>query len=40
MATYRHWITHPEADLLTGLDEAFRLLAAGFEERLLRAGSA
>jgi TetR/AcrR family transcriptional regulator, regulator of mycofactocin system len=40
MATYRHWITHPEADLLTGLDEAFRLLAAGFEERLLRAGAA
>jgi TetR/AcrR family transcriptional regulator, regulator of mycofactocin system len=40
MATYRHWITHPEADLLMGLDEAFRLLAAGFEERSLGAGRA
>ena len=37
MATYRHWITHPEADLLKGLGEAFRLLAAGFDERLLHA---
>ena len=36
MATYRHWITHPEVDLLRELDEAFRLLAAGFDERLLR----
>jgi TetR/AcrR family transcriptional regulator, regulator of mycofactocin system len=36
MATYRHWIMHPETDLLAGLDEAFRLLAAGFDERLLR----
>ncbi len=26
-ATYRHWIRHPEADLLTELDRAFRLLA-------------
>jgi mycofactocin system transcriptional regulator len=40
MATYRHWITHPDAGLLAELDEAFRLLAAGFDERLLRAGSA
>lgn len=39
MATYRHWITHPEVDLLSELDEAFRLLAAGFDERLLRAAS-
>lgn len=36
MATYRHWITHPDADLLAELDEAFRLLAAGFDERQLR----
>lgn len=36
MATYRHWITHPGADLLAELDEAFRLLAAGFDERQLR----
>jgi mycofactocin system transcriptional regulator len=36
MATYRHWITHPDVDLLTELDEAFGLLAAGFDERLLR----
>jgi mycofactocin system transcriptional regulator len=26
-ATYRYWITHPEADLLDELDRAFRLLA-------------
>jgi TetR/AcrR family transcriptional regulator, regulator of mycofactocin system len=39
MATYRHWITHPEVDLLRELDEAFRLLAAGFDERLLRGTS-
>jgi mycofactocin system transcriptional regulator len=37
MATYRHWITRPDVDLLAELDEAFRLLAAGFDERLLRA---
>jgi mycofactocin system transcriptional regulator len=36
MATYQHWITHPEVDLLEELHEAFRLLAAGFDERLLR----
>jgi len=36
MATYRHWITHPRVDLLRELDEAFRLLAGGFDERLLR----
>ncbi len=36
MATYRHWITHPEVDLLSELDEAFRLLAGGFDEGLLR----
>jgi TetR/AcrR family transcriptional regulator, regulator of mycofactocin system len=36
MATYRHWITHPEADLLAELDTAFRLLGAGFDESLLR----
>jgi mycofactocin system transcriptional regulator len=36
MATYRHWITHPEVDLLRELDQAFRLLAGGFDERLLR----
>lgn len=33
MATYRHWITHPEIDLLAELDRAFRLLASGFDER-------
>jgi mycofactocin system transcriptional regulator len=37
MATYRHWTTHPDADLLAELDDAFRLLALGFDERLLRA---
>jgi mycofactocin system transcriptional regulator len=37
MATYRHWITHPDADLLAELDAAFRLLGAGFDESLLRA---
>jgi mycofactocin system transcriptional regulator len=36
MATYRHWITHRDADLLAELDEAFRLLAAGFDEQQLR----
>ena len=35
MATYHHWISHPEVDLLEELDQAFRLLAAGFDERLL-----
>jgi mycofactocin system transcriptional regulator len=39
MATYRHWITHPRVDLLRELDEAFRLLAAGFDERLLGGAS-
>jgi TetR/AcrR family transcriptional regulator, regulator of mycofactocin system len=39
MATYRHWITHPQVDLLRELDEAFRLLAGGFDERLLRGRS-
>ena len=37
MATYRHWITHPDVDLLAELDDAFRLLSAGFDEKLLRA---
>jgi mycofactocin system transcriptional regulator len=37
MATYQHWIAHPEVDLLGELDQAFQLLAAGFDERLLRA---
>jgi mycofactocin system transcriptional regulator len=36
MATFRHWITHPGVDLLAELNEAFRLLAAGFDEGLLR----
>lgn len=31
MATYRHWIVNPQADLLAELDYAFRLLANGFE---------
>jgi hypothetical protein len=31
MATYRHWILNPSADLLAELDDAFRLLAAGFD---------
>ena len=39
MATYQHWISHPDVDLLEELDEAFRLLAAGFDERLLAAQS-
>lgn len=30
MATYRHWIEHPEVELLAELDRAFALLAAGF----------
>ncbi|HEY7633663.1 MAG TPA: mycofactocin system transcriptional regulator [Thermoleophilaceae bacterium] len=37
MATYRHWITHPRVNLLSEMDDAFRLLAAGFDERQLRA---
>jgi mycofactocin system transcriptional regulator len=32
MATYRHWIDHPDRDLLADLDRAFRLLAAGFDD--------
>jgi hypothetical protein len=36
MATYRHWIEHPDVKLLDELDEAFQLLAAGFDEALLR----
>jgi TetR/AcrR family transcriptional regulator, regulator of mycofactocin system len=36
IATQRHWITHPESDLLGELDEAFRLLAAGFDDAVLR----
>jgi hypothetical protein len=36
MATYRHWIEHPDVNLLDELDEAFQLLAAGFDEALLR----
>lgn len=39
MATYQHWITHPEVDLLEEMDQAFRLLAAGFDERQLAAQS-
>lgn len=35
MATYRHWIVHPSADLLEELDNALRLLAAGFADDLL-----
>jgi TetR/AcrR family transcriptional regulator, regulator of mycofactocin system len=35
MATYRHWITHTDVDLLAELNEAFTLLAAGFDEQLL-----
>jgi mycofactocin system transcriptional regulator len=36
IATYRHWITHPETDLLGDLDDGFRLLAVGFDEMVLR----
>jgi TetR/AcrR family transcriptional regulator, regulator of mycofactocin system len=39
MATYRHWITHPDVNLLDALDKAFRLLAAGFDESALRASA-
>lgn len=40
MATYRHWIRHRDVNLLEELGHAFRLLASGFDERLLRqAGS-
>jgi TetR/AcrR family transcriptional regulator, regulator of mycofactocin system len=35
MASYRHWIRHHELDLLVELDRAFRLLAAGFDERAM-----
>jgi mycofactocin system transcriptional regulator len=35
MATYRHWIARPGADLLQELDRALRLLAAGFADDLL-----
>ena len=38
-ATFRHWIDHPESDLLAQLDAALRLLAAGFSEDALRAAS-
>lgn len=34
MATYRHWIANPHADLLADMDYAFRLSAAGFNEQL------
>lgn len=36
MATYRHWIANPEADLLAEMDEALRLLAGGFDEQLVK----
>ncbi len=36
MATYRHWIAHPEDDLLTKLDEGLALLCEGFAEPALR----
>jgi mycofactocin system transcriptional regulator len=32
MASYRHWIRHPDADLLAELDQAFRLLAGGLDQ--------
>lgn len=35
MATYRHWIAHPDEDLLASLDHSLALLGAGFEERAL-----
>jgi mycofactocin system transcriptional regulator len=35
MATYRHWIHHPAVDLISELDHALRLLAAGFDERAI-----
>jgi mycofactocin system transcriptional regulator len=40
MATYRHWIRHPDADLLAELDRAFSLLATGFPESKLQRLSA
>lgn len=36
MATYRHWIRNPAVDLISALDHALRLLAAGFDEEALR----
>lgn len=38
MATYRCWVVDPDLDLLAALDEAFRLLAAGFDAKALGAG--
>ncbi len=38
MATYRCWVVDPDLDLLAALDEAFRLLAAGFDAQALGAG--
>jgi TetR/AcrR family transcriptional regulator, regulator of mycofactocin system len=35
MATYQHWIRHPEADLLSDLDSALVLLATGFADSKL-----
>jgi mycofactocin system transcriptional regulator len=35
LAAYRHWICHEDADLLTELDRALRLLAEGFDEQVL-----
>jgi mycofactocin system transcriptional regulator len=35
MASYRHWIRHPEADLLVELDRAFLLLGTGLQPQLL-----
>lgn len=40
MATYRCWVIDPRLDLLAALDEAFRLLAAGFDARALGGGRA
>lgn len=36
MATYRHWIRNPAVDLISELDRALALMAAGFDERALR----
>jgi len=35
MATYLHWISHDDVDLLTELDRAFALLAVGFADEAL-----
>lgn len=35
MASYRHWIDHPDEDLLAELDSAYRLLADGFDSTAL-----